>query len=87
MIREGCRLPLTKVTQAAMKLEYKTSLPRHCKMPSQYFEVNAQPDYYSNVEDFYCQIYFKTVDNLANCILECFNQKYYSMYANYEQFF
>ena len=73
----------TKVTQAAVKLELQASpLPCRRKMPSKYFEGNAQPEYYSNVENFYCQIYFETVDTVANCIVECFNQKDYTMYAN-----
>ena len=53
----------TKITQAAVKLELQApSLPRRHKMPSRYFEGNAQPEHHSNVEDFYCQIYFETVD-------------------------
>ena len=54
-------------------------------MPSWYFEGNAQPDHHSNgVEDFYHQIYFET-DPVANYIVEHFNQKDYTMYANCEQ--
>ena len=69
--------------KAAVKLELQaSSLPRRHKMPSRYFEGNAQPEHHSNVEDYYCQIYFETVDTVANCILEHFNQKYYTMYAN-----
>ena len=54
-------------------------------MPSRYFEGDAQPAHHSNVEDFYHQIYFEPVDTVANCIVECFNQKDYTMYANCEQ--
>ena len=54
-------------------------------MPSRYFEGNAQPEQHSNVEDFYHQVYFDTVDTVANCFVERFNQKDYSMYANYEK--
>ena len=43
----------TKVTQAAEKLELQApSLPRCCKMPSRYFEGNAQPEHHSYVENF-----------------------------------
>ena len=59
-----------------MKLELQApSLPRRRKMPSKYFEGNAQPEHHSDVEDFYNQIYFETMDTVANCIAECFNQK------------
>ena len=78
----------TKVTQAAVKLELELqapSLPHHCKMPSRYFESNAQPEHHSNVEEFYSQIYFETVDSVAICIVEYFNQKDCTMYANTEQ--
>ena len=35
----------TKVTQATVKLELQVpSLPHHHKMPSRYFEGNAQPE-------------------------------------------
>ena len=54
-------------------------------MPSRYFEDNAQPEHHSNIEDFYHQIFFETVDTVANCIIERFNQKYYNMYVNCEQ--
>ena len=54
-------------------------------MPSRYFEGNARPEHHSNVEDFYCQIYCETVDTAANYIVEHFNQKDYTMYANCEQ--
>ena len=47
-------------TQAAVKLEWQApSHPRRRKMPSRYFEGNAQPEHHSNVEDFYRQIYLK----------------------------
>ena len=43
----------TKAIEAAVKLELQApSLPRCCKMPSRYFEGNAQPEHHSNVEDF-----------------------------------
>ena len=75
----------TKVTQAAVKLELKaSSFPRHRKMPSRYFEGNVQPEHHSNVENFYRQIYFEALDTVANCIVEHFNQKDYTMYANCE---
>ena len=54
-------------------------------MPSRYFEGNAQPEHHSNVKDFYHLIYFETADSVANCIVEHFNQKDYTMYANWEQ--
>ena len=54
-------------------------------MPLRYFEGNVQPEHHSNIEDFYCQIYFETVDAVANCSVEHFNQKDYTMYANCEQ--
>ena len=54
-------------------------------MASRYFVGNAQPEQHSNVEDFHLQIYFETVDTAANCIVECFIQKDYTMYANCEQ--
>ena len=54
-------------------------------MPSRYFEDNAQLEHHSNVEDFYHQMYYETVDTVANCILGHFNQKVYTMYANCEQ--
>ena len=38
-----------------------------------------------NVQDFYRQIYFETVGTAANCIVEHFNQKDYTMYASCEQ--
>ena len=76
----------TKVTQAAVKLELQAHLLPHCrKMPSWYVERNAQPEHYSNVVAFYHQICIETVDSVANCIVEHFNQKDYTMYANYEQ--
>ena len=76
----------TKVTLAAVKLKLQApSLPHHRKIPSRYFEGNAQPEDNSNVEDFYHLIYFETVDTAANCIVECFIQKDYTMYANCEQ--
>ena len=47
----------TKVNHAAVKLELQApSLPRRRKIPSRYFEGNAQPENHSNVEDFYYQI-------------------------------
>ena len=44
----------TEVTQAAVKLELQApSLPHHHKMPSRYFEGNAQPEQHSVVGNFY----------------------------------
>ena len=64
------------VTQAAVKLDLQApSLPSCHKMPSRYFEDNAQPEHHSNLEDFYHLIYFETVDTLSSCIVEHFNQK------------
>ena len=54
-------------------------------MPSRYFEGTAQPEQHSNVEDFHLQIYFETEDTVANCIVDHFNQKDYTIYANCEQ--
>ena len=54
-------------------------------MPSKYFEGNAQPEHHSNVGDFYRQVYFKTVDTIADGVVEGFNQKDFTMYANCEQ--
>ena len=51
-------------------------------MPSRYFEGIPQPEHHSTVEDLYHQIYFEPVDSVANCIVESFNQKDYTMYAN-----
>ena len=69
-----------------MKLELQApSLPCRRKIPSMYFEGNVQPDHYSKVEDFYRQIYFEPTDTVANSIVECFNQKDYTLYANCEQ--
>ena len=69
-----------------MKLELQPpSLPRCLKMSSRFFECNARPEHHSNVECIYCQIYFETVDTVANCIAECFNQNDYTIYANCEQ--
>ena len=69
-----------------MKLELQApSLPRCCKKPSRYFEGIAQPEHHSDVEDFYCLIYFEPVDTIANCSVESFNQKDYITYANCEQ--
>ena len=69
-----------------MKLELQApSLPRRRKMPSRYFVGGAQPEHHSNVEDFYCQIYLETVNTVANCIVEHFNQKDCTMYATCEQ--
>ena len=66
----------TKVIQDAVNLELQApSLPHHRKMPSRCFEGNAQPEHHSNVEDFDGQIYIETVDSIANCIVEHFNQK------------
>ena len=74
----------TMVTQAAVKLELQaTSLP--CKVISWYFDGNAQPEQHSNVENSYHQTYFETVDTVANCIVEHFNQKNHIMYANCDQ--
>ena len=68
-----------------MKLELQApSLQRRHKILSRYFEGNAQPELYFNVEDFYHQIYFETVDTVANCIVDHFNQKDYIIYANCE---
>ena len=39
----------------------------------------------SNIENSYRQIYFKTVDTVANYIIELFNQRDYTMYENCEQ--
>ena len=70
------------------KLELQApSLPHHHKMPSRHFEGNAQPEHHSNVEDFYRQISFETVDSVANCIVEHVTQKGYSMSANCSRFF
>ena len=78
----------TKVTQASVKLELQApSLPCRRKMQSRYFEGNAQPEHHSNVEDFYRQIYFETLESVANSIVEHFNQKDYSMYVNWSRFF
>ena len=52
-------------------------------MPSRYFEGNAQPEHHSKGLDH--QIYFETVDTVANYIVEHFNQKDYTVYANCEQ--
>ena len=47
----------TKDTQAAVKLELQVPpFPCRRKMPSRYFEGNAQPEHHSNVKDFYRQI-------------------------------
>ena len=64
------------VIQAAVKLDLQAPSLLCChKMPSRYFEGNAQPEHHSNVEDFYHLIYFETVDTLSSCIVEHFNQK------------
>ena len=77
-IRQDASLHWTKVIQAAVKLELQApSLPCRHKMPSRYFEGNAQPEHHSYVEHFYRQIYLETVDTVANYIVECFNQKDY----------
>ena len=56
-----------------MKLELQASSLPHChKMPSRYFEANAQPEHHSN-------------GYVAICIVEHFNQKDYTMYANCKQ--
>ena len=69
-----------------MKLELQAPSLPHChKMSSRYLVDNAQPEHHSNVEDFNRQIYFETVDTVADYIVECFNQKDYTMYANCEQ--
>ena len=69
-----------------MKLEFQTpSLPHRHKMTSRYFEGNAQPEYHSNVEDFHCQIYFETVDTVANCIVSGFQLKGLHHVSNCEQ--
>ena len=69
-----------------MKLELQVpSFSCHRKIPSWYFEGNSQPEHHSNVEDFHLQIYFETVDTVANCNVKHFNQKDYTMYANCEQ--
>ena len=69
-----------------MELELQApSILCRCKMQSRYFVGNAQPEHHSNVEDFYCQIYFETVDTVANSIVESFNENDYTMYANCEQ--
>ena len=52
-------------------------------MLSRYFEGNSQPEHLSNVQDFYHQIYFETMETVANCIVEY--QKDYTKYANCEQ--
>ena len=76
----------TKVTQAAVKLRVtSTFIASSPKKPSRYFEANAQPGHRSHAKDFYHQIYFETVETVANCIVECFNQNNYTMYANCEQ--
>ena len=76
----------TKVTQAAVKLELQAPLlPHCCKMPSWYVEDNAQPENHSDVVAFYHQICIETVDSVANCIVEHFKQKDYTINANYEQ--
>ena len=68
-----------------MKLELQApSLPCH-QGCHQDFEGNAQPDHHSNVEDVYHHIYLETGDTVANCIVGCFNQKDYTMYANCKQ--
>ena len=73
----------TITTQAAVRLELQApSLPHHCKMPSRYFMGNTQSEHHSNEENFYHQIYFDTVDTVANCFVGDFNQKNYTMYAN-----
>ena len=57
----------TKVTQVAVNLELQApSLPCCHKMPSRYFGGIAQPEHYSNDENFYRQIYFESVDTIAN---------------------
>ena len=38
------------------------------------FEGYAQPEHHSNVEVLYRQIYFETIDTVANCSVEHFNQ-------------
>ena len=58
----GCKTPLDQ-GHSTVKLELQgPSLPRRHKMSSRYFEGNAQPEHHSNVEGFYYQIYFETVD-------------------------
>ena len=54
-------------------------------MPSRYFEGNAQPEHHSDVEDFYRHIYIETVDTVAICIVQHFDHKDYTIYANCEQ--
>ena len=82
MIQQGCKPPLDQ-GHSCCEVGVTPSLPCHRKMPSRCFEDIAQPGYHSNIEDFYCQICFETVDTVAN--VEHFNQKDYTMYANCEQ--
>ncbi len=70
-ITQRCKPPLDQATQVDVKLELQApSLPCRCKIPSSYFEANAQPEQHSNVDDFYRQIYFKIVETVANINLE-----------------
>ena len=55
------------------------------RWPSRYFEGNVQPKHHSNVENFYRQMYLETMITVANCTVECFHEKDYTMYANGEQ--
>ena len=84
MIRQGCKPPLDQGHSSCCEVGVTNTFTFSLsKMPSRYFEGNAQPEHYSNIEDFYHQIYFETVDTVANYIVECFNQKNYTMYANW----
>ena len=54
-------------------------------MPSRYFEGITQPEHHSNVYNLFYHIQFETMDTVANCIVEYFNQTAYTMYVNCEQ--
>ena len=85
-IRQGSKPPLDQGHSSCSVVVVSSTftLTSH-KMLSGYFGGNAQPEDHSNVKDFYCKIYSETVDTVANCIVECFSQKNYTMYANCDQ--
>ena len=49
-------------------------VPRKRKVPTHFDEGNAVPSFHNSVKEYYCQIYFETLDRITSCVKERFNQ-------------
>ena len=67
-----------KIRASAQKLETNNpKLPRKRKVPTRYEDGEAPTEFVSTVEEHYRQFFYQTINMVANCVHDRFQQKDY----------